>query len=72
MAQGSHKVWGQWETRVCAVCDERMVLSRSACAALTSRITAGCPIALALRAVNASRLQTNTPKPRLSVLEGQA
>jgi hypothetical protein len=28
MAQGSHKTWGGWETKVCAVCEVRIVLSR--------------------------------------------
>lgn len=28
MASGSHKTWGGWETRSCAVCGVRIVLSR--------------------------------------------
>jgi hypothetical protein len=27
-AAGSHKTWGGWETRVCAGCSSRIVLSR--------------------------------------------
>ena len=29
MAAGSHKTYGSWETRVCAVCDVKLTLAHS-------------------------------------------